>query len=973
MSYQRGNQTVIYGTPNDDNLDRFDGANWIDTPFEAYLIVGGAGNDSLSGSTDNDELQGGQGNDVIDGGLGDDTLIGGSGNDIIDGGSLFPFDQFGGNDTAIYSDAVANYDFSISDDGETVTISHTRGTQSDGTDTLTNVEFGQFSDQRVQLLGNTLNFVNDFVVGTTQDTEITFELTREGDTSFPVTVFLDGEVTNRQDIPFFDGNYTFEEGSSPNLIIPASVSDAQGDVAFIVEISVDDDNPLSGLIVIEDNDASGLLIGDQVDDRGGQTFGDPHLITFDNLAYDFQASGDFILTRATDDAEYEVQARFVSLSSAVSVTEAMATSVDGNTISLEADGGEGTLLVNGEITTIADGNSITVGTGSISRTGQRYDIDHGNEDSTFIDVFSSFINVTPSPSLSRTRGEIEGLLGNANGNPIDDFQLADGTILSTPLSSELLYGDYATSWLIDESTSLLPGLPEQYVAPTRIITIDSLPETLRLSAEAAVDALGISNQVLREAAILDFALTNNEEFIEAARLTDSIFNPIVDTIAVDPVINPAVILTSDRVELDEEDISARSTTLTVARGSSEGDLKVNYSIQGIGTKPAEADDFLNGVVTGEVLIEDGTDFATFDIQIVDDLLSEETETFEVNITLEEEQASSFEVLVSSLFFQIKDDDQGVNNKPTFTSPSTFTVAETTTQVGNITANDADGDNLTISISGGEDSEHFTLVSNVLRFDDEPDFEAPGDLNGDNEYQIELSVTDGIDTTTENITIKVTDLDTPVRVISNVSNNANQVLNSLVYDSAPAGNQNVTTTLENDVVNDIEAEFDNLIGFYEVTNTNGGLDTDGDGTVDLNPGDLGYARAAIVNRIQDFSIRAGSFSNPSLNTTRQDFGNVILAGNKMYAPFLIANGGNLGFEGFVAQEDQETSVFNNAATFREDVVAYFAFIDANPDGVEHIQSKGNNVFGFEDLPSNIPDLVISDNDFDDAVFQLAFDV
>ena len=57
-----------------------------------------------------------------------------------------------------------------------------------------------------------------------------------------------------------------------------------------------------------------LFIGDGVDDRGGRTFGDPHLITFDNVAYDFQAEGDFVLTRATSGDDYEVQARFRSIS-----------------------------------------------------------------------------------------------------------------------------------------------------------------------------------------------------------------------------------------------------------------------------------------------------------------------------------------------------------------------------------------------------------------------------------------------------------------------------------------------------------------------------------------------------------------------------------------------------------------------------------------------------------------------------------
>lgn len=46
------------------------------------------------------------------------------------------------------------------------------------------------------------------------------------------------------------------------------------------------------------------------------------------------------------------------------------------------------------------------------------------------------------------------------------------------------------------------------------------------------------------------------------------------------------------------------------------------------------------------------------------------------------------------------------------------------------------------------------------------------------------------------------------------------------------------------------------------------------------------------------------------------------------------------------------------------------LGANPDNAPHLEARGNGVFGFEDLPAN---LGISDNDFNDAVFQLAFTI
>ena len=63
-------------------------------------VVGGSGNDSITGSTaandldggtGNDSISGGSGNDAVDGGVGNDSLVGGVGDDVIEGGT--------GNDT----------------------------------------------------------------------------------------------------------------------------------------------------------------------------------------------------------------------------------------------------------------------------------------------------------------------------------------------------------------------------------------------------------------------------------------------------------------------------------------------------------------------------------------------------------------------------------------------------------------------------------------------------------------------------------------------------------------------------------------------------------------------------------------------------------------------------------------------------------------------------------------------------------
>ena len=53
----------------------------------AVALIGGGGNDRLSGADKSDYLLGGAGNDILDGASGTDELIGGDGNDTLDGGA----------------------------------------------------------------------------------------------------------------------------------------------------------------------------------------------------------------------------------------------------------------------------------------------------------------------------------------------------------------------------------------------------------------------------------------------------------------------------------------------------------------------------------------------------------------------------------------------------------------------------------------------------------------------------------------------------------------------------------------------------------------------------------------------------------------------------------------------------------------------------------------------------------------------
>ena len=102
-----------------------------------------------------------------------------------------------------------------------------------------------------------------------------------------------------------------------------------------------------------------------------------------------------------------------------------------------------------------------------------------------------------------------------------------------------------------------------------------------------------------------------------------------------------------------------------------------------------------------------------------------------------------------------------DNQPQFAlSSSTFSIPENSTAITTVAASDADGDDLTFSLTNSTDSSLFAIdpTSGVLVFVSAPDFENPADDNSDNTYELELSVDDGANTITQAITVAVTDID-----------------------------------------------------------------------------------------------------------------------------------------------------------------------------------------------------------------------
>ena len=128
-----------------------------------------------------------------------------------------------------------------------------------------------------------------------------------------------------------------------------------------------------------------------------------------------------------------------------------------------------------------------------------------------------------------------------------------------------------------------------------------------------------------------------------------------------------------------------------------------------------------------------------------------------------------------------------DNQPQFNlSSSTLAVPENSTAITTIIVTDADADDLTLALTTSTDSSHFTLdpSSGALAFISAPNYESPQDANADNDYQLELSVSDGDHTTSQAITVAVTNVDeAPAFTAASQDLSVNENSSGTIYTAA----------------------------------------------------------------------------------------------------------------------------------------------------------------------------------------------
>jgi hypothetical protein len=237
--------------------------------------------------------------------------------------------------------------------------------------------------------------------------------------------------------------------------------------------------------------------------------------------------------------------------------------------------------------------------------------------------------------------------------------------------------------------------------------------------------------------------TNNDYVVEvnAADATTTIRQTV--TITVTDVDEVPIITTSTSANFAE---NGTGTVLDVNANDAFGgadDLGITYSLTEGGDN-----DFFAISSTGLITFKLSPDFESpQDADLNNEYL--------VEVKAQDDQGTTQQSVTISV--------TNVDESPIITSAATASFNENATgTILDVNANDGDGGatdaNLNYSLMVGGDNDLFAISSaGLVTFKEVPDFESPQDANGDNEYVIEINTSDANNTTSQTLTITVTNI------------------------------------------------------------------------------------------------------------------------------------------------------------------------------------------------------------------------
>jgi hypothetical protein len=277
--------------------------------------------------------------------------------------------------------------------------------------------------------------------------------------------------------------------------------------------------------------------------------GDTHLITFRNLLYDFQASGDFV--DATTGPNFVVEARQESGAPSwpnAAVNSGVATHIGKTNVAVclappnPAGGPLSELFINHKIVNLPAGAQANLADGgdvSLDATGRVYLIRGANGDSVRAQVISAnpdYIDV--SVGLGRWPETVHGLLANA-GTDVTALAARDGTVFHAPFIFGPFYQQYGDSWRVPTSNDTLLSDCGQVASgdPTNLMYANNLTPDQAEAAKAVCERTGVKAPALLDACTVDVAVLGTQAAAQIYLTLPA--NLTLGQITLPPQLNPA--------------------------------------------------------------------------------------------------------------------------------------------------------------------------------------------------------------------------------------------------------------------------------------------------------------------------------------------------------------------------------------------------------------------------------------------------
>ncbi|HLO45771.1 MAG TPA: LamG-like jellyroll fold domain-containing protein [Leadbetterella sp.] len=243
------------------------------------------------------------------------------------------------------------------------------------------------------------------------------------------------------------------------------------------------------------------------------SWGDPHFTTLDDEYYDFQGVGEFLaLKSTTDKLELQVRQQPYGNSNMVSVNTAIAFNTGSDIISFNLNPKK--IFINKKEISLSSPEINLNNGGKLTKIGEDYKIKNSNNDVLSVLFNSDYLNYIISLNNNR-KGKTLGLLGNFDGDKLNDITIRNGTKVDVN-DFKKLYSDFADSWRITQTESLfeyesgkntISYTDKNFPSKNYSISQSSYQNAVKVCTDA-----GVFREPALSSCVYDVALSGNTEW-----------------------------------------------------------------------------------------------------------------------------------------------------------------------------------------------------------------------------------------------------------------------------------------------------------------------------------------------------------------------------------------------------------------------------------------------------------------------------